>query len=147
MKTKVFKFLTIAICAISLCGCKQTEGPTEIIVPHFIISGAITTEEGLPLEGIHVNVDTSNFALDLSLKRWQNTKGLSGTDGLYRFGYMCKTNTLRVEWPSEVTLIATDTAGIYATQTKTFPIEVLQTDAPKVTNGLVSDADFVMHKK
>ncbi|MCR5050953.1 MAG: hypothetical protein K6A36_07720 [Paludibacteraceae bacterium] len=148
MKRNYFKYLAIAICAISLIGCKQKENPSvESIEPSFYITGTISTEDGLPLEGIQVCVDTTNFALDLSQMKWQIKKGLSNKEGLFGLHYMYKSFPKTIEWPSEVTLIATDTTDMYESQTRTYPIQVRETGDPKITNGLVSEADFVMHKK
>lgn len=148
MKRNYFKYLVIAVCAILLISCKQKETLcAESIEPSFFITGNITTEDGLPLEGIQVCVDTNNFALDLNQNKWQIKKESSNKEGLYGLHYMYKKFPKYIEWPSEVMLIAIDTAGIYESQTRTFQIQVRETDDPKITNGLVSGADFVMKKK
>lgn len=153
MKTKVFKCLIVALCAVSIVGCK-TRSNGEFEPTYLYIDGVVTNEDGTPLNAIQISIDTANFAIILKPENmWtQEGLGISNQEGKYSLSYMYNgVFRLSYEWPAEITLTATDTTGIYATQTQKFSIKEhsraeYDPDQYLTTDGIVK-ADFVMKKK
>lgn len=144
---KILKCLVVAICTITFVGCRQ--GNVPLSQTRLDMHGIITNEEGTPLKAIQVCVDTiaSNFN---SEEWWWSPIAISEQDGQYYLHYTRKYDWLTTkDWSTEITLIAKDTTGVYATQTKTFPIVVhkrVDYEQGGRTNATVT-ADFVMKKK
>lgn len=150
---KIFNCLIVALCAVSIVGCK-TRSNGEFEPTYLYIDGVITNEDGTPLNTIQVSVDTANFAIILKPENlwYQEGLGISDKEGKYSLSYMYNgVFKLSNEWPAEITLIATDTAGIYETQAQKFSIKEhsrakYDPNQNLNTDGIVK-ADFVMKKK
>lgn len=150
MKTKInlWLFATLCVLSILLDGCKEKDVMPP--APSFIgVNGTITDEDGYPVESIQVVADGSSFDNE---EWWQTDKvEYSDKDGLYGILYMSSVDHELVKWPTELTIIVKDTSGIYATQSKTFPVELRQR-YPKneklsfIYDGYVT-ADFALQKK
>lgn len=173
MKTKIFNCLIVAFCAVLFGAChpiepeyRHTDGPL------MLIGGSITNEEGQPVDSIYVSVDTAacDFSYDVwwreqwwNVSLWNkplgndeptwdiaNRKDYSDKDGKYGLLYIFHLGIKLPynEWPTELTLIATDSTGVYETQSQTFPVDVhlYYPDDSTEVYGIVK-ADFVMKKK
>ena len=158
MKTKVFKCLIVALCAVSFFACKEKEEPSSIgmPVPSFLeISGTITDEAGSPLNSVVVYADTTNLGITKECLIHGEIFESIKNDGWYGIRYQFWGYLKAEEWPSElseITIIAEDTIGIYEMQKKTMPVEV-SVRYPEnslmsyLVDGHVYNADFVMKKK
>ena len=154
MRNKVLKSVFIAICALSIISCddKNIESGDMPAPSYLEISGSITDEAGAPLSSISISMDTTNLP---ARRDWlKDPSSFSEKDGTYYIFSISGAHLKAEEWPSilsEVTLIAEDTTGVYETQKKTVPVEVLvrypeQSIWKDLVDGYVT-ADFVMKKK
>ena len=172
MKTKIFNCLIVALCAVLFGTChpnepehRQTGGPS------MIIGGTITNEEGEPIDSIYVNVDTAacDFSYDLWWQEavcwagtwWATALGIDGATWNWNFPYSDKKGRYSLQfvfhlgiklpyedWPTKLTLTATDSTGVYENQSQTFPVDVhlYYPDDSTEVYGIIK-ADFVMKKK
>lgn len=150
MKIKFLKCLIVALCGISIVSCKQKEETEYPALSALIIMGSVSNDEGMPLESIRIRIDT--IGLDLNYEEWHwHDDAVTDREGKYMWSYTYKGTLPIEEWPSNVTIIATDTTGAYETQTKLKAVEVKHRydDNPyksTFVDGYVT-ADFVMKKK
>lgn len=153
MKTKIYFWLCATLCVLSLTmsGCKEDK-PTDgrhPAPPYISVTGIITGEDGSPIESIRIVADSSALNSD---NWWQtDQEEYSANDGSYALLYMSSVDYRLIKWPTELTLIAQDTSGMYETQSQTFPIEMRQRypnikDLNYVYDGWVT-ANFVLKKK
>ena len=153
MKNLVFRSVLVALCAIAIVGCKKKDEPTTSCMPfapYLSVDGVVTNEDGLPLDSIQITLQKEDAWW------WSNRAIYTNEIGAY--DYMESTHQKgvdyfygTVDWPSEVTVIATDTTGVYETQIKTCPIvETMRypedTTLHMYIDGLAT-VNFVMKKK
>ncbi len=143
MKTIISKGLLVAICAMYFLGCVETQisqGPTCLNV-----SGIIINEEGLPLEGIRVSVDTTLLERN---NWWFGIDASSDKEGKYSLTHKYKGDAQRdKDWPTEVSVIAKDASGMYETQIERFSVETRERTLDKGDVDGIVTANFIMHKK
>lgn len=126
------------------------DGPlTPVPAPSEIrVFGSVKDETGNSLESIQFIMDSTKI---LKMDWLNYDKYLySSKDGQFYANYT-NISLCEIEWPTEITFIATDTSGVYETQEKTFPVEIKQRYLNNPRWSMVYDgyvqADFVMYKK
>lgn len=149
MKANVFKNMIIALCAICFVSCYPGY---EVPPSRIVISGIVRNETGEPLNSIQITIDTATFKIvDKGIVWRQEGYGYTQQNGEYVLSYSYRDGELPAEeWPHEINIIATDTCGIYETQSQTCPVSVrarnYKDKSIERLDGYVT-ADFVMHKK
>ena len=123
------------------------DGPlTPVPAPSEIrVFGSVKDETGNSLESIQFIMDSTKI---LKMDWLNYDKYLySSKDGQFYANYT-NISLCEIEWPTEVTFVATDTSGVYETQEKTFPVEIKQRYLNNPQWSMVYDgyvqADFVM---
>lgn len=145
------KIVFILFCLFSSqlsCGETRIEPPAP---SSLTIRGLVTDESHQPLASIQIHVDTAGM-----------TKIESGYIPFYSIGdstYSDKQgeyireyevsydNMLLSEWPSEITVVAVDTAGVYETQAQQVSVQIEQPFLPQFNTTFgIATADFVLRK-
>ena len=151
MKANVFKNMIIALCAMSFVSCDPNTGcpPPR---SYLKISGFVRNETGEPLNSIRISVDSATlYNIDKPLWEYQGDE-YTYSNGEYGLTYstLYGDNLPAEKWPREVIITATDTSGIYETQSQPCPVSVrarnYKDKSIERLDGYVT-ADFVMKKK
>ena len=151
MKTRLV-IVTMCCVFMSLVSCENQnhENQNQPVVapqpPCLDISGHITNSDGEPLESILVTLKESDNWW------WTEKRRYSDKDGFYSYSQQYEGSDFSlIEWPAEVTIIVTDTAGLYQSQTQTVSIQIRQRypDSPKLSKYVdgIATADFVLREK
>ena len=137
--------LLIAIFAIC-AGCAHRDAaeppiPTEYAAARLVISGKVSNTDNKPLEGICVSV----FGVRESMEEDIKTYNYAITDSLGQYSMIRYRGR---ELPKEVTLVATDSTGLYKEQSRVCTIMYdsifVEEEGRKMPyNGFVT-ADFVL---
>lgn len=154
---KTMLFITTLCClcvGLASCGPK----PEEICPPAppiLYISGTVADATSHPLQSIQINIvlperekelyELGHFG-DMDLTGYSDENGKVSIE-IWRYQYSPHTPEA---WSPEITVVATDTAGIYKTQTNVFPVknEVRYPESSMykdIIDGYVT-ADFLLRK-
>lgn len=139
--------MVVAICALSvvLISCKNN---TDVLPqpPYLTVQGLVTDGESQPLSSIQVTIllPDSLFPAGTTYSCWTDEKGQYMSDALG-----CWAIETGVSWPTEITVSAKDTLGIYEEQTKKVSVVAY----PRYPDGQLpqyidakATADFVLQK-
>lgn len=148
MKTKLF-FATMCCVLMTLVSCERQNQPDVAPAPPCLdISGKVTNSDGQPLESIQITLEKSDSWWWTDRRRYSDEYGTYVYREMYYGDY---TQYKQIEWPAEVTVIVTDTAGIYQSQTRTVSIQTRQRypDRPEYADYIdgIATADFILQKK
>ena len=150
------KLLLFAIVAV-LCAACKSKGPDIIhnpAPPSFTISGIVSNEEKQLLDSIQLVIDYTAFS------EWKEFDTLDSLDALYFTKYtdmqgeyqisIAKIHVEDATWPSEVSITASDPAGIYESHTQTVPVEIFDAfpNYPQLEGYICgkAQADFILVK-
>lgn len=127
MKSHYFITLVVAMCCMSIAfiSCKSNDPIVPPAPPTCTVTGIVTNEANQPLDSIQFVLDHTAFA------EWKEFEKLDSLDALkftkysdehgeYQIG-VAKIHIEDTTWPEEVTITASDPAGIYESQTQTVP--------------------------
>ena len=159
---KIFNMLMLsALCQVVVClsSCKMNDediGCVLIPAPEKLeLSGIITNEDGQSLAAIQISIDDTKLErneYDLCIIwSWDSVK-YTNRDGGYKISFEYGGDPYSpTAWPSELTVIAKDTTGIYETDTKTVSVNSRYRYPDDAKYGHIIDgsaiADFVLHKR
>ena len=161
MKTNIRLFLLATFCGtlLAMTGCMQngqepTEGDEPPAPDFLIVTGTVTDMDGVPLPSIHMFVDTTTIEKynDRSIIWWWDMmERYTDKEGCFELYYEYGGNEFEpTAWPSELTVVAVDTTGVYETQSNVLPVETKPRykDAwMGIYDGRVENADFVLKIK
>ena len=156
MKSHYFITLVVAMCCISIAfiSCKSNDPILHPAPPYCTVTGIVTNEANQPLDSIQFVLDHTAFA------EWKEFEKLDSLDALKFTKYSDEHGEYQIEvakihiedttWPEEVTITASDPAGVYESQTQTVPLE----SYTRYSNGKWKNyidakvhANFVLNKK
>lgn len=156
MKSHYFITLVVAMCCMSIAfiSCKSNDPIVPPAPPTCTVTGIVTNEANQPLDSIQFVLDHTAFA------EWKEFEKLDSLDALkftkysdehgeYQIG-VAKIHIEDTTWPEEVTITASDPAGVYESQTQTVPVETFSDfKDPRFKNYVIgrAKADFVLKKK
>ena len=144
MKAKVcfLKPALAVICCLLFNSCEKRSIGRDIEPPapaFLAINGMICDAENIPIPDIKMVLDCTNIEKDINgafLLEGAEEPFYSDKDGqLYAFFTNRSTSFDKVWWPSEVTITAIDTSGVYETQTRTFPVELKKRNYTNIPTG------------
>ena len=153
MKNLVFRSVLVSLCAIAIVGCKKKDEPTTSCMPcppYLSVHGTITNEEGLSLDSIQVTLQKEDA--------WWWSNCIEYTNEIGTYEYFNATSSsgflygIIEEFPAEVTVIATDTTGVYETQKQTCTVveRIRYPENPDWRHMYIdgiATANFVMKRK
>ena len=145
------KIIFLLFCLFSSqlsCGEIRTEPPAP---SSLTIRGLVTNEANQPLASIQMHVDTADWTkMNLGYIPFYNIGDSTYSDkqGEYIREYeVSYDNMLLSEWPSEIIVVAVDTAGVYETQAQQVSVQIEQPFLPQFNTTFgIATADFVLRK-
>lgn len=139
--------LLLTIIPFVLIGCKEGEeylnyGTKDMPSPRLIVRGKVTNAADEPLQGIYVSIFDVREATEPDILTYNYAiTGLVGKYSIIRYrGREC---------PTVITVVATDSTGIYEEQLVTAPVtyDYIQTSSGKMPHDAFVTADFVLSQQ
>lgn len=139
--------LLLTIIPFVLIGCKEGEeylnyGTKDMPSPRLIVRGKVTNTADEPLQGIYVSIFDVREATEPDIL----TYNYAITDSVGEYAIIRYRGR---ECPTVITVVATDSIGIYEEQLVSVPVtyDSIQTSSGKLPHNAFVTADFVLSQQ